>query len=67
MKTGAKSWKGRSRGRYAREFDREALRRGTRVELEHTHDRRLAERIAMDHLVEDPRYYEKLARIERKQ
>lgn len=46
------------------DFDPVALRRGTKVEMEHTHDRRVAQEIAMDHLVEDPRYYEKLALIE---
>jgi hypothetical protein len=46
------------------DFDPAALRRGTKVEMEHTGDRRVAQEIAMDHLVEDPRYYEKLATIE---
>jgi hypothetical protein len=45
------------------DFDPVALAEGTRVELEHTADRRLATEIAMDHLVEDPKYYEKLRTI----
>lgn len=54
---------GRAKGRRPGEFDPVQLRRGTQVEMEHTTDRRLAEQIAMDHLVEDPRYYVKLARV----
>lgn len=65
MHTGPSTWQGLSRGKRAKDFPREALRKGTSVELEHTRDRRVAERIAMDHLTEDRRYYEKLARVER--
>ncbi|HSX23293.1 MAG TPA: DUF5661 family protein [Gaiellaceae bacterium] len=54
---------GRAKGRRPSEFDPVQLRHGTRVELEHTRDRKIAERIAMDHLVEDPLYYVKLAKI----
>ena len=54
---------GRSKGRHPREFDPIQLRRGVQVEMEHTSDRGIAERIAMDHLVEDPLYYVKLAKI----
>ena len=54
---------GRSKGRRPSEFDPVQLRRGTKVEMEHTTNRQLAQRIAMDHLTEDPRYYVKLARI----
>lgn len=53
---------GRSKGRRPGEFDPAQLRRGTEVEMEHTTDRRVAQRIAMDHLVEDPLYYVKLSR-----
>jgi predicted double-glycine peptidase len=54
---------GRSKGRRPEEFDPIQLRRGAEVEREHTTDPRTAQRIAMDHLVEDPLYYEKLAKI----
>jgi hypothetical protein len=54
---------GRSKGRRPSEFDPVQLRRGIQVELEHTSDPKIAERIAMDHLVEDPLYYVKLATI----
>jgi hypothetical protein len=48
------------------DFDPDVLRRGTEVELEHTSDRKLAQKIAMDHLVEHPRYYEELDRMEQR-
>jgi predicted double-glycine peptidase len=54
---------GRSKGHRPEEFDPTQLRRGAEVEREHTTDMRTAQRIAMDHLVEDPLYYEKLAKI----
>jgi hypothetical protein len=40
------------------------LQKGIEVEKEHTSDRGVAERIALDHLYEDPKYYTKLATIE---
>lgn len=46
------------------QFDQDELARGMAVELEHTDDRALATEIAMDHLVEDPMYYRKLALLE---
>lgn len=54
---------GRAKGRHPSEFDPVHLRRGIQVEMEHTRDPKIAERIAMDHLVEDPLYYVKLAKI----
>jgi len=41
------------------------LLRGIAVEREHTHDPVVALSIAMDHLVEDPRYYAALDEMER--
>ena len=41
-------------------FNPEQLKIGIEVELEHTSDRNIAKKIAMDHLKEDPRYYTKL-------
>lgn len=46
------------------QFDPLALCRGLLVELEHTDDPKLALEITMDHLVENPRYYEALAEME---
>jgi hypothetical protein len=41
--------------------------KGVKVEMEHTEDKNLAKEIAMDHLVEDPKYYTKLNKIETKE
>ena len=48
------------------DFDPEQLRRGVEHELEHTDDPALAREIAMDHLAEDPVYYDKLDQLESK-
>ena len=40
------------------------LNDGMKVELEHTKDKLKAKEIAMDHLFEDPKYYNKLKKIE---
>lgn len=50
---------------FEKDFDKESLRKGIKVELEHTDDYQVAKEIAMDHLVEDPKYYDKLATIEK--
>lgn len=46
-----------------KDFDRNQLKIGTRVEFEHTNDIQKAIEIAMDHLVEDPEYYQKLKKV----
>lgn len=46
------------------DFDQEALMKGIHVEMEHTDDISIALEIAMDHLAEDPNYYEKLELID---
>jgi hypothetical protein len=43
---------------------RNNLKKGTKVEMEHTKDKKVAEKIAMDHLYEDLEYYTKLKKIE---
>jgi hypothetical protein len=43
------------------------LKKGIKVEMEHTKNRVVAREIAMDHLNEDPRYYDKLKKIESKE
>ena len=43
------------------------LKKGTKVEKEHTDDISVAMKIAKDHLWEDPNYYKKLAKIETKE
>lgn len=39
------------------------LKKGTDVEMEHTSSRKEAEKIAMDHLIEDPKYYTKIKKM----
>ena len=46
---------------YLEDFEKE-LNAGISVEMEHTNDQETARRIALDHLYEDPEYYEKLAK-----
>jgi hypothetical protein len=41
-----------------------ALSAGMKVEMEHTNDKNVAREIALDHLGEDPKYYEKLKKVE---
>ena len=40
------------------------LVKGVKVEMEHTTDREVANEIARDHIKEDPKYYDKLAKVE---
>lgn len=56
-----------SAGISAADYDPEQLAEGQRVEMEHTDDPAEAERIAMDHLVEDPCYYSKLRLIHKQE
>lgn len=44
--------------------DPEQIAKGLAVEMEHTDDEELALEIVADHLTEDPRYYDKLERVE---
>jgi hypothetical protein len=63
-----RTWRQRIAGgarRVPADFSAASLRRGVEVELEHTSDPTMALEIAMDHLDEDPRYYQKLRRIHR--
>lgn len=53
---------GQADGMDSSDFDQNQLRIGTRHEMEHTKDKCVAMRIAMDHLSEDPDYYRKLRR-----
>ena len=46
------------------DFDQRQLKRGIRVEREHTSNKRIATEVAMDHLTEDKDYYRKLAKME---
>lgn len=42
----------------------EQLKKGIKIEQEHTSDKKVATEIALDHLKEDPGYYDKLAKVE---
>lgn len=41
------------------------VEKGTKVEMEHTDDSDVARETAMDHVFEDPKYYDKLAKMEK--
>jgi len=45
-------------------FPKSQLKKGVKVEMEHTDDSRVALEIAKDHLTEDSKYYDKLAKME---
>lgn len=47
-------------------FDSEQISKGIKVELEHTHDEKIAKEIAKDHLIEHPRYYDYLEEMEQR-
>lgn len=47
-------------------FDQKAVAKGRKVEKEHTSSKSIASEIARDHLTEDPKYYDKLEKIEKK-
>ena len=48
------------------EFDKKELVKGMDHEREHTTSKKIQKEIAKDHLTEDPEYYEKLEKIEKK-
>jgi len=48
---------------YKHKYDKEELRKGIEVEKEHTDNPKIALKIALDHLDEDPQYYTKLATL----
>jgi len=41
------------------------LKKGIKVELEHTKDKKVAREIALDHLLEFPDYYDRLEKAEK--
>jgi Inorganic Pyrophosphatase len=56
---------GRADDKTPADYDRQALATGTAHEKEHTQKTSIAREIAMDHLEEDDRYYEKLADLQK--
>jgi hypothetical protein len=53
-------------GKTEKDFDPKSIKAGAEVESEHTSNMALRKEIAMDHLTEDPHYYEKLKKMEKK-
>ena len=48
------------------DVDSKELQMGIETEMEHTNDKAEAKKIALQHLAEDPHYYSKLKKIEKK-
>jgi hypothetical protein len=48
-----------------KDFDKDLLDQGVKIELEHSSDPSIAQEIAMDHLSEDKDYYKKLSEMEK--
>ena len=48
------------------EYNKKQLKKGTKVESEHTTSKKLQKNIAKNHLDEDSNYYKKLDKIEKK-
>ena len=57
---------GRADGMDAGEFDQKQLAKGIEHEMEHTKNKAVAAKIAADHLVEDPKYYDHHEEMEAK-
>ena len=55
---------GLSEGCDVSDFDPGQIAKGIKVELEHTRSRVIAREIALDHLVEDAKYYDKLEKAD---
>lgn len=55
------------RGKTEKDFPAEAIAAGVKVEMEHTDNPEVAKKIVLDHLTEDPEYYEKLKVVEGKE
>jgi len=47
-------------------FNKNQLKIGTKIEMEHTKSKKRAEKIAKDHLREIPDYYTRLIRMEKR-
>jgi Protein of unknown function (DUF5661) len=65
-----KGWKdelpgGLSDNKTPADFSPDALTKGRKAESEHTKSKHLQTEISMDHLSEDPKYYEKLQKMEK--
>ncbi len=70
LKAAAAAWRdhlqgGKADDKKPSDFDGKQLAKGRAHEHEHTKEGPLATEIAMDHLAEDPKYYDKLDKIEK--
>lgn len=52
------------KGVTSKDFPRATIEKGIKVEMEHTQDRELSEKIVLDHLAESPDYYDALEKME---
>lgn len=57
---------GRADDKKPEDFPSSSVAEGAKHEREHTSSEHIAKEIAMDHLVEDPHYYKKLEKLEKK-
>jgi len=64
VKTAGVMTEGLSKGRLPKDLDPAELRKGIKVEMEHTKNKALSAKIAVDHLHEDPKYYTALDKME---
>jgi len=48
-----------------KDFDKDQIAKGVKVEMEHTDDKELAKEITMDHLTENDKYYDHLEEMEK--
>jgi hypothetical protein len=55
---------GESGGKEPKNIPDGAIQKGTDVEMEHTSDKNIARKIALDHLAEFPDYYDRLEKME---
>lgn len=56
---------GKAEGHEPSEYPKDQIRKGIKVEMEHTDDPAIAKEIAMDHEQEFPRYYTALDKMEK--
>jgi hypothetical protein len=49
-----------------KKFNKKELTKGTKLEKEHTNDKKIAKQIAKAHLSESPEYYKELSKMEKK-
>ena len=59
------NWEGIGKNLSKEDVDLKQLEMGIEIEMEHTKNQKLAEKIALDHLYEDPEYYTKLKKMEK--